>query len=209
MGGARIGAARKFSLMLPHIIVDLRWVEPTTLAAERSALSNSPPPPLPHEQGQAEFFLQRLQHAPDHDVMQADFATESGEGTRYERIAAIGATTYYADWQEKEARLLGWSSEPLAEAMEFTGHGLADFWLESSEPDAAIFAYVSEVEADGTVRYVTERLLRALHRKESPAPDTYRTSWPFRSFRQEDIAPLVPSIARRCRMVGHRLIPAP
>ena len=138
--------------------------------------------------------------APGHDVMQADFTTESGEGTRYERIAAIGATTYYADWQEKEARLLGWSSEPLGEAMEFTGHGLADFWLESSEPDAAIFAYVSEVEADGTVRYVTEGLLRALHRKESPAPDTYRTSWPFRSFRREDIAPLVPGQAERIRI---------
>lgn len=137
---------------------------------------------------------------PGQDVMQADFTTESGQGTRYERIAAIGATTYYADWQEKEARLLGWSSEPLAEAMEFTGHGLADLWLESNEPDAAIFVYVSEVEADGTVRYVTEGLLRALHRKESPAPDTYRTTWPFRSFRREDIAPLVPGRAERIRI---------
>lgn len=134
------------------------------------------------------------------DLMQADFTTESGQGTRYERIAAIGATTYYADWQEKEARLLGWSSAPLAEAMEFSGHGLADLWLESSEPDAAIFAYVSEVEADGTVRYVTEGLLRALHRKESPAPETYRTTWPFRSFRREDCAPLVPGQAERIRI---------
>ncbi len=134
------------------------------------------------------------------DVMQANFTTESGQGTRYERIAAIGATTYYADWQEKEARLLGWSSAPLSAAMEFSGHGLADLWLESSEPDAAIFIYVSEVEADGTVRYVTEGLLRALHRKESPAPDTYRTTWPFRSFRREDIAPLIPGRAERIRI---------
>ena len=80
------------------------------------------------------------------------------------------------------------------------GHGLADLWLESNEPDAAIFVYVSEVEADGTVRYVTEGLLRALHRKESAAPDTYRTTWPFRSFRREDIAPLVPGRAERIRI---------
>ena len=43
-------------------------------------------------------------------------------------------------------------------------------WLASSEPDAAILVYLSEVEADGTVRYVTEGVLRALHRAEAPAP---------------------------------------
>lgn len=134
------------------------------------------------------------------DTMRADFSAGSGQGTRYERIAGIGATTYYADWQEKAAPMLAWTSAPLPEAMEFSGHGLADLWLESSEPDASIFVYVSEVEADGTVRYVTEGLLRALHRKESVAPDTYRTTWPFRSFRREDAAPLVPGQAERIRI---------
>jgi predicted acyl esterase len=84
--------------------------------------------------------------------------------------------------------------------MELAGHGLADLWLESSEPDAAIFAYLSEVEADGSVRYVTEGLLRALHRRESPAPAEYRTTWPFRSFSRQDAAPLVPGEATRLRI---------
>jgi predicted acyl esterase len=84
--------------------------------------------------------------------------------------------------------------------MELTGHGLADLWLSADTPDAAIFVYVSEVEADGTVRYVTEGLLRALHRKESPAPAQYRTTWPFRSFRREDAAPLVPGQVERIRI---------
>ena len=130
----------------------------------------------------------------------ADFAAGSGHGTRYERIAGINSTTYYADWQEREARLIGWSSAPLAEDTELTGHGLADLHLACSEPDAALFAYLSEVEADGTVRYVTEGLLRALHRQESPAPANYRTSWPFRSFRREDAAPLVPGQGERIRI---------
>ena len=84
--------------------------------------------------------------------------------------------------------------------MELTGHGIADLWLASSEPDAAIFVYLSEVEPDGTVRYVTEGLLRALHRAESPAPDTYRTTWPFRSFRREDARPLIPGEAEHIRV---------
>lgn len=134
------------------------------------------------------------------DTTTADFAWGSGPGTRYERIAGINSTTYHADWPQREAALPGWTSAPLPEAMELAGHGLADLWLASSEPDAALFVYLSEVEADGTVRYVTEGLLRALHRKESPAPENYRTAWPFRSFRREDAAPLVPGRAERIRI---------
>ncbi|MBC9206207.1 CocE/NonD family hydrolase [Roseomonas aerophila] len=136
----------------------------------------------------------------DEDCVRADFAWGSGAGTRYERIAGINSTTYYADWQGREAQLVGWSSAPLEQAMELTGHGLADLWLSADTPDAAVFVYVSEVEADGTVRYVTEGLLRALHRKESPAPANYRTTWPFRSFRREDAAPLVPGQVERIRI---------
>ena len=59
-------------------------------------------------------------------------------------------------------------------------------WLASSEPDAAVFVYLSEVEADGTSRYVTEGVLRAIHRAEAPAPRNYRTTWPWRSFARKD-----------------------
>lgn len=137
---------------------------------------------------------------PGEDKVRADFAAGTGDGTRYERIAGINSTVYYADWTQRAMRMAGWTTAPLERDTELTGHGLADLWIASSEPDAAIFAYVSEVEADGTLRYVTEGLLRALHRKESPAPDSYRTTWPFRSFRREDAAPLVPGRAERIRI---------
>jgi len=60
-------------------------------------------------------------------------------------------------------------------------------WLASSEPDAAVFVYLSEIEADGTTRYVTEGVLRAIHRAEAPAPPNYRTTWPWRSFARKDV----------------------
>ena len=134
------------------------------------------------------------------DACQTDFAWGSGKGTRYERIAAIDSRDYYTDWQEREARLPSWTSAPLPEATEFTGHGVADLWLASNEPDAALFLYLSEVEADGTVRYVTEGLLRALHRKEEAPPPEYRAAWPFRGFRREDASPLLPGRAERIRV---------
>jgi len=160
-------------------------------------------PPIETQQ---KFFL-----APDHrlagaepppgsDSYQVDFTLGTGAATRYERIAGLDSRNYYSDWQGRTAKMLSYTSAPLASATELAGHGRADLWLFSSESDLALFVYLTEIEADGTERYVTEGLLRALHRKERPAPQNYRTTWPFRSFRRADAAPLVRGEVERIRI---------
>ncbi len=134
------------------------------------------------------------------DIFQVDFSTGTGHGTRYERIAAINSTEYYPDWQGRTDRMLSYTTAPLEQDAELAGHAVADLWMASSEPDAALFVYLTEIEADGTERYVTEGLLRALHRKEAPCPENYRTTWPFRSFRREDASPLVPGRVEHVRI---------
>jgi uncharacterized protein len=124
------------------------------------------------------------------EAYQAEFTTGSGPQTRYERIAGIEATEYYADWGKREARLLSFTSPPLESELEIAGHAVASLWLASSEPDAAIFAYLSEVETDGTSRYVTEGVLRAIHRAEAPPPRNYRATWPWRTFARADAKPM-------------------
>ena len=92
----------------------------------------------------------------------------SGTQTRYERIAGIDATAYYTDWTR--ARSASSRASPPSRStsrLEIAGHPVVSLWLASSEPDAAVFAYLSEVEADGTSRYVTEGVLRAIHRAEA------------------------------------------
>jgi putative CocE/NonD family hydrolase len=121
---------------------------------------------------------------------QTDFAIGTGSQTRYERIAGIEASAYYADWTEREAKLFSFTGEPLAEPLEIAGHPVVSLWLASSEPDASVFVYLSEVEADGTSRYVTEGVLRAIHRAEAPAPRNYRTTWPWRTFARGDAKPM-------------------
>jgi hypothetical protein len=64
--------------------------------------------------------------------------------------------------------------------------------LAVSELDAALHVYLSEEEPDGRVRYVTEGVLRLLHRKLSDPPVNYRASWPYRTYDRADAAPLVP-----------------
>ena len=80
--------------------------------------------------------------------------------------------------------------EPLRQPQTLAGHALVTLWLEADQPDAAIHAYLEEVEADGRCRYVTEGMLRALHRKTTPCPDHHKTTWPWRTFARADAATL-------------------
>src|SRR5258707_212905 len=73
------------------------------------------------------------------DEHRADFTTGSGTQTRYERIAGIEATSYYADWSEREARLPGFTTAPLEAPMEIAGHPVLSLWLASRQAHAAVF----------------------------------------------------------------------
>ncbi|MDA8048756.1 MAG: CocE/NonD family hydrolase [Rhodospirillales bacterium] len=127
------------------------------------------------------------------DPFRADFTRGTGEKTRYGRLAAFDVRDYYTDWAERSAPMLHYVSAPLGAAGEMTGHATLSLRFSASEPDAAIFAYLSEIEADGSVRYITEGMLRALHRAERPAPAEYRATWPWHSHARVDAAPLAPN----------------
>lgn len=126
------------------------------------------------------------------DTLQVDYRHGTGQGTRYERIAGVDSRKYYGDWQGRTGRLLSYTCEPLASDLSISGHVIADFWLQCDQPDAAIFVYLSEIEADGSERYVTEGLLRALLRKQTTPPTTYQTTWPYRSLARKDAEPMTP-----------------
>ncbi len=147
--------------------------------------------------------LQR-QAAPDvHEVRyQADFSLGTGAHTRYERIASLDPRAYYGDWDGRSdgSRMMAFESAPLTEELDIVGHVVASLQFASSERDAALHVYLTEVEADGRERHVTEGLLRAVHRQEAQAPTTYATSWPFRTFNRADAAPLQPGRHERVRI---------
>jgi hypothetical protein len=62
----------------------------------------------------------------------------------------------------------------------------------STATDGNFFVYLEDVMPDGKVIYVTEGMLRALHRKLSSTPGPYKTTYPYRTFMKKDGAPLVP-----------------
>ena len=140
-------------------------------------------PPVPPDEAQLFLGQDRTLSSGNkgsgEEKYEVDFNSGTGQFTRYERIAAIDSREYYTDWQGRDRLMMNFDSPVLAQAAELTGNGTASLWVASDQPDFAVHAYISEVLPDGQVFYVTEGLLRALHRAETPPPPNYRATWPF------------------------------
>lgn len=114
----------------------------------------------------------------------------TGHASRWRSLLPILSITHY------EARdgddIVSYTSPPLNDAMEVTGHPIVSVALASTTSDPRLFAYLEDVAPDGTTRYVTEGMLRALHRREKrEAPVEYKDI-PYRTFRREDARPSEP-----------------
>ncbi len=113
---------------------------------------------------------------------QVDFSISSGTQTRFERLGATAVEHYYPDWTDKQAGHLCYDSAPLEATVELTGHVIAHLLLASSQTDAAVYVYLSEVLPDGSARYVTEGSFRALHREGLSMSPDYVATWPVNNY---------------------------
>lgn len=149
------------------------------------------------------------------DTYRADYACGTGTTTRYERLRAAAVTTYYEDWHGRDQRMLTYTSASFHNDTELSGHAVVSLDMSVSERDAALFVYLEDVDARGTCRYVTEGMLRALHRKVSEAPADRRSVGPYHSFTRTDAQLLAPGEQTRFELslfpvswlfrAGHRL----
>lgn len=117
---------------------------------------------------------------------EVDFLTSTGGNSRFERLGAAGIVDYYPDWADRSASMCGFDTAPYAEAASLVGHPVATLRMAIDQGDASIFVYLSEVDRDGNVFYITEGMLRAIHRKTADAPANYVTAWPFRDYTRAD-----------------------
>jgi len=126
------------------------------------------------------------------DDYDADYACGTGNHTRYDRLYIANVETYYDDWDGREDAMLSYTSEPLDEDTEVTGHPFVDLHFAASEKDCALFVYLSDVTPEGKSVYVTEGVFRALHRKPGNHPDRVPATGPAHSFKIADAEHLVP-----------------
>jgi len=129
----------------------------------------------------------------------ASFSIGTGQNSRFERLGALPVVDYYKDWHGREERMLTFATTPFERATELSGHATVQLHVSTSEHDASVFVYLSEIDADGHSHYITEGYLRLLHRAEAPCPPSYRATWPYRSFRREDAKHMQPGVPETLR----------
>ncbi|MGB5054127.1 MAG: CocE/NonD family hydrolase, partial [Nitrospirales bacterium] len=128
------------------------------------------------------------------DRYQVDLSTGTGKQTRWNTLVGISLNDPYPDRKERDQKLLAYTSEPLSEALEVTGHPVATVYLSATTQDTNLFVYLEDVTPEGDVHHITEGELRAIHRQWQPSGTIINPTGPLpvHSFRRADAAPLIP-----------------
>jgi putative CocE/NonD family hydrolase len=130
------------------------------------------------------------------DRFTVDFEATTGASNRWWEMAVFDdETVVYPDRSGAEKHALAYTSPPVERDVEITGYPVVTLHVTSSHSDGAFYVYLEDVDPSGRITYVTEGQLRALHRKVSPAGSPYELQVPYRTFRCEDAAPLMPEEA--------------
>ena len=105
----------------------------------------------------------------------------------------MGNDVLYTDRRDEDAKLLTYTSAPLDGDLEMTGSPTVHIYVSSDSEDGAFHIYLEDVSPDGRVTYLTEGLLRAIHRKVTdPSEAPFVPLGIYHSFLQADAVPLVP-----------------
>ena len=128
------------------------------------------------------------------DPYSVDFTTSSGEENRW--MGQMGRPVKYGDRRSEDEKLLHYTSPPLGADLEITGSPTVSLQVASTHADGAFHVYLEDVAPDGRVTYLTEGLLRAIHRKlGDPKTAPYVPLGVYHSLRKVDVQPLVPGEA--------------
>jgi len=114
----------------------------------------------------------------------------TGAASRWRCLLPTLALTHYGP--REGAEVVSYTSDPLTEDLEVTGHPLAHIELVSTTPDPRLFVYLEDVESNGTAHYVTEGQLRAIHRRSKRKKPASHRDIPYRTFERADHRPAPP-----------------
>jgi putative CocE/NonD family hydrolase len=130
--------------------------------------------------------------SPDgHDTYTVDFTASTGEQNRW--MGQMGRPVKYTDRRAEDEKLLHYTSAPLEADLEITGSATVCLQVTSTHTDGAFHVYLEDVAPDGRVTYLTEGILRAIHRKiGDPKTALYVPLGVYHSLRKVDLQPLVP-----------------
>ncbi|MCL4158696.1 UNVERIFIED_CONTAM: hypothetical protein GTU68_030957, partial [Idotea baltica] len=127
------------------------------------------------------------------DQYVANKQTGTGEKTRWRSmVSKLFTPKAYPDLATRDQQRLCYTSATLSENIEISGHPLIKLFVQSTAEDGSFHVYLEDVEPNGKIRYVTEGMLRALHRKVSNETPLYKDWVPYRTYKQADAQLLTP-----------------
>lgn len=124
------------------------------------------------------------------DAYCVDFSATTGKFNRW--AAGLGNRITYPDRARQDKRLLVYTSPPLAGDMEITGNAVATLHLSSTHEDGVVIVYLEDVSPGGRVTYITEGLLRLIHRKPAGDRVPYASGMQFHTYLRADGTPMKP-----------------
>jgi putative CocE/NonD family hydrolase len=126
------------------------------------------------------------------DRYEVDFDATTGPQSRWHSLIG-GPPVVYPERAMEDERLLTYTSAPLDRDLEVTGTPAITLHVTSTHEDGNFIVYLENVAPDGTVTYLTEGMLRAIHRKVSTDPP-YAVFGPYHTISRDDAEPLLPEI---------------
>lgn len=136
--------------------------------------------------------LRLAPHPPSASAGADEHIGEATSGTglrsRWRTLVSPLVVPDYADL-DRRGRII-YRSQPLTEPLSLAGHPLFTLYLKCSAADGGLFVYLEEETAEGRAYYVTEGLLRLIHRKSAIDPPAYVSPAPVRTYRRAQACPM-------------------
>ena len=124
------------------------------------------------------------------DKYKVDYNVTSGIRNRWYTLLSVPIDYYNREEQDK--RLLTYTSNPLSNEIEITGHPIMTINLSTSHDDGMIAVYLEYIDEDDNVHYITDGQIRFMHRKVSQEKP-YEVPFPYHSCKKEDAQPVIPN----------------
>ncbi len=127
-----------------------------------------------------------------HEVYDIDYHANTGKNSRWNSLINMPPKPVIYNYQNNNKyRYFTLKTDPFRQSTEVTGHPMITFYISADAEDGNVFVYLEDNDNKGNIEYVTEGLLRLIHRKLSDnAP--YRQIPPYRSFKKTDASSVVP-----------------
>lgn len=121
-----------------------------------------------------------------------DHTATTGGTSRWNSVTGLymHGPTNYNNRAAEDKKLLCFTSTPILQPTEITGHPVVKVSLAADATNATVFAYLEDLAPDGTVTYVTEGLFNAEHRKVKDDV-VYKTPYPDHTYNKSDAQPVV------------------